>query len=67
MYLYKDGMVCYADKEQVEYFLADGWSKSKDEVIEDDVVSEDEVIEDDVVSEDDTPAPVGRKISRKKG
>jgi len=71
MHLYKDGMVCYADKDQVELFIADGWSNEKpveEEVIEEEVIEE-EVIEEEVdetESEVDS-VPAGRKITRKKG
>lgn len=70
MHLYKDGMVCYADKDQVEYFLADGWSKEKpseEEVVVESTpeVEESEAGEEEVVDLDqvaDTDEVVGDEV-----
>ena len=74
MYLYKDGMVCYADKDQIELFLADGWSKEApaevvdEEVIVDEEIVDEEVVDDEVVTDEtaEPSTPTGRKINRKK-
>lgn len=76
MYLYKDGMIAYADKNQLEAMLADGWSPDKpsEEIIEDEIV-DDEIVDDEIVDEvsegeDDgnleAATVVPKTISRKK-
>lgn len=67
MKLYKDGHEVYAEKEQVSLLVEDGWSKTKPEVVEEELEDQDEGSEetDESGESEDSATGSGKKTIRK--